>query len=150
MNERGPHLPGGAYSPLDALIRQALTRYGSFSSGQLTAEAALPFLHFANEIIDEVNQHPYRTGFPLIDYYTSLQDIRPVDDSIIVHGLMAKYAIQQRSEAAGLNDGLYNRTINSRLWHAIAGNTRIRVRPVDGGSNRSQSPTTNPYTGMPE
>lgn len=150
MNERGPHLPGGVYSPLNALITQALTRYGSFASGQMDADAALTFLHFANEIVDDVNQHPYRTGFPPIDYYLSLQDIRPIDDTIIVHGLMAKYAIQQRSEAAGLNDNLYNRTMAARLYYAVAGNSPIRVRPVDGGSNRASSAKTNPYTGMPE
>lgn len=150
MAERNPHLPGGGYSPLNALVRQALRRYGDFAVATVEGDTALLMLEFANLVLDDVEQHPYWTADAPLELYTALTDIRPVPDPIIVSGLLAHLAIQQQSDKQRTYFPLYQRDLNSQLWRRLNGNTPIRVRPMDGGSNASGSTRTNAINGLPQ
>ena len=139
-------------SPLESLIFQALRRYGDFSPGTLDGDVGLMFLEFANMVIDDIRMHPYApsttttttsgdtttttTTVNGIDYYESLQDVREIDDIIIVQGLLYHYALQQGSEKVSVYLPTYNTTLNRQLWRQKNGNTKIRMTVVDDGTNK--------------
>lgn len=140
-SDSNPHIKD-TYSPLEVLAFSALRRYGDFSPGSVDGDVMLMFVGFANEIIDEIRQHPYWDGSTL-DYYKHQQDTRPIPDNIIVTGLMAKYAEQQFSEKYQIYAPKYARTMNQLLWTRLNGNTKISLRVYD------KSPT-NATNGQPE
>jgi hypothetical protein len=150
MPQRNPHLPGKGHSPLDALIRSALRRYGDFQADSVEGEAALLLLELANLVIDEIQQHPYWTPEDEIEPYEALTDVRAVPDPIIVAGLLAHLSIQQASAKQKTYYPLYTQTINAYLWRRLNGNTPIRMRPMDGGSNRIHSTPANRINGLPQ
>ena len=141
------------YSPLRTLAMQALRRFGDFSPSTVDGDVLLMFIEFANIIIDDIRQHPYspRTSIVTtvngqkitttsandVDYYTSADEVREIDDQIIVAGLLAQYALQQGSEKIQIYQPNYHRTMNQQLWNALNGNTQIRLRVVDDGTNPS-------------
>jgi hypothetical protein len=84
-------------SSLQALSMQALRRFGDFHPGTVDGDVLLMFIEFANLVIDEIRMHPYHDGSE-INYYESVTDVRPIDDNIIVSGLLFHYAAQQGSE----------------------------------------------------
>ena len=153
------------YSPLRTLAMQALRRFGDFSPSTVDGDVLLMFIEFANIIIDEVRQHPYSprttttttvngqkvttTSANDVNYYTSADEVREIDDQIIVAGLLAHYALQQGSEKIQIYMPNYHRTMNQQLWNALNGNTQIRLRVVDDGTNPSNinGLKTNVYNG---
>ena len=153
------------YSPLRTLAMQALRRFGDFSPSTVDGDVLLMFIEFANIIIDEVRQHPYAprttttttvngqkvttTSANDVNYYTSADEVREIDDQIIVAGLLAQYALQQGSEKIQIYMPNYHRTMNQQLWNALNGNTQIRLRVVDDGTNPSNinGLKTNVYNG---
>lgn len=124
-----PHIRD-TYSPLETLAFNALRRYGDFTPGSVDGDVMLMFIGFANEIINEIRQHPYWDGTP-INYYKSQTDAREIPDNIIETGLLAKYAEQQFSEKYQIYSPKYARTMNQLLWERLNGNTKISLRVHD-------------------
>jgi len=129
-----PHITD-EYSPLETMIMQAVRRFGDFSPGTMSGDAALMFIEFANMVLDEVRMHPYWDGTEL-DYYQHLSDVRQVPDVIMVSGLLYHYASQQGSEKAQQYAAAFIRTISQQLWRRLNGNTAIEMRVTDNGTNR--------------
>jgi hypothetical protein len=129
MTGSSPHIIEGA-SPLEVLAMRALRRYGDFHPGTVDGDVILMFIDFANEILQDLRGHPYWST-PIEDY-TSQTETRPVPDNIIVTGLLYRYAIQQMSAKAPVYERLYFQTMNQTLWNLLNGNTRLRLRVVDG------------------
>ena len=111
------------YSPLEELIMQALRRHGEFTPSTVDGDVSLMMLEFANEVIDEINSHPYWTGL-VIDPYISIQDAREVPDNIIVLGMLFHYAIQQHSSKSQMASEKYFRTMNQTLYRTKHGTER--------------------------
>jgi hypothetical protein len=92
----------------------------------------LMFVDFANEIVDEIHSHPYWSAGAKIDYYLHPTDARPIPDHIMLSGLVAKYAIQQRSKVANDYEGRFLRALNLLLlqkkWPKI---DKIELGAVD-------------------
>jgi len=114
---------------------QALRRFGEFSPGTVDGDVLLMFIEFANMIIDDVRMHPYHDGTD-IDYYTSVDEARAIDDQIIIAGLLYHYSLQQGSDKLQIYMPLYQRALNQQLWRKYNGNTRIQMRVVDNGTNK--------------
>ena len=111
------------YSPLEELIMQALRRHGEFTPSTVDGDVSLMMLEFANEVLEEINSHPYWTGLQL-DPYISIQDAREVPDNIIVLGMLFHYAIQQHSSKAQAASEKYFRTMNQTLYRTKHGTER--------------------------
>lgn len=131
-----PHVRDN-YSPLSTLAMQAIRRFGDFNPGTIDGDVMLMFLEFANLIIDDVRMHPYHQGE--LDYYISPDDVREIPDQVIVNGLLYHYAMQQGSEKLQLYMPMYHRSLNQQLWYKLNGNTPIRMRIVDDGTNPANS-----------
>jgi len=134
VSSTNPQITDGN-TPLRILAMQALRRFGEFSPGTVDGDVLLMFLEFANLVIDDVRMHAYHDPSTEIDYYQALDETRPVDDTIIVAGLLAHYAAQQGSEKLGLLMPQYLQILNRQLWRNFNGNTQIKLRVVDDGTN---------------
>lgn len=130
-----PQVSGTEYSPLDALITKALRRYGDFAPETAEGDVTLMFIDFANEIIEELRQHPYWDTTKQLNYYVSQTETRDIPDVIMIAGLLAKYATQQLSQKAQALVPAYFRTMNLVLYNRMVGNGPIEMTVVDGGSN---------------
>lgn len=124
------------YSPLETMTMQAVRRFGDFSPGTMSGDAALMFIEFANMVIDEVRMHPYWDTATELDYYEHVAEIRPIPDPIMVAGLLYHYATQQASEKAEQYGALFIRAISRELWRLKNGNTPIQMRVMDNGTNK--------------
>lgn len=154
-----PHIPG-TYSPLESLTMSALRRFGDFHPSSSDGDVMLMFLEFGNQTLDEVRNHPYWDGTEL-DYYRHPQDIREVNDNIIIQGLLMQYAIQQGSANVQIYAPAYYQILNKELWDLLnrkdtvngggGGNTAIKLRRVDESvlnTTRSGAKKTSPITGL--
>jgi len=149
-SQTNPHITNGN-SPLRTLSMQALRRFGDFNATTVDGDVLLMFLEFANMVIDDVRSHAYapRTTYSsttgtsttndVIEYYRSVEEIRNVDDQIIVAGLLAHYSLQQGSNKAEIYMPIYYKTLNQQLWRALNGNTSIQLRIMDDGTNPANS-----------
>lgn len=137
------------YSPLNELIAKAIRRFGDFSAQSVQGDVENMFIEFANQIVDEYTQHPYFDGRQGVEYYSSATEFRPIEDQIMLAGLIAHYSFQQMSEKSPGYQTLYYRTMNQLMWKALNGNTPINIRPTDGGSNKQHSVVTNVTNGLP-
>ena len=153
------------YSPLRTLAMQALRRFGDFNPSTVDGDVVLMFLEFANMVIDDIRQHPYSarttvtttvngqkvttTSANDVDYYTSPDETREIDDQIIIAGILAHYAVQQGSEKMEIYMPNYYKTMNQQLWNELNGNTQIKLRVVDDGTNPANinGMKTNQYNG---
>lgn len=137
------------YSDLQTLSSQALVRHGEFSSSTVLADVSMMFIEFANMVLEEVRNHPYAdgTGLETVKDYVSFTDIREVPDEIIKAGLLFYYMEQQGDARAEQKYQLYIRTMNQRLWRLLNGNTKIQMRPVDGGTKKGRERPTSKYNG---
>tara|TARA_B100000949_G_scaffold54965_2_gene48420 strand:+ start:7264 stop:7863 length:600 start_codon:yes stop_codon:yes gene_type:complete len=145
---QNPHIRQG-HSPLETLALQALRQFGDFSPGTTDGAVLSMFIEFANYIVDDIRQHTYYTGYPVLDYYESVHDARPINDSIIRCGLLYHYAIQQGSDKMQIYAPMYHQQLNRHLWNELNGNTKIRLRIVDDGTNkRNFSDKTSTYNGL--
>lgn len=142
-----PHITDD-FSPLQVLIFDALEEFGEMQPGTVAGDVARMFLRFANKVVEQVRQHPYWSD-PL-DYYVSINDVRPIPDAIMVAGLLMHYSIQQRSDKSQAYRPLFFETLNSVLWNRLNGNTPIRMRVVDGGSSPRYDERTNKVNGLVE
>lgn len=111
------------YSPLEELIMQALRRHGEFTPSTVDGDVALMMMEFANEVLEEVNSHPYWTDL-VLNPYISIQDAREVPDNIIVLGILFHYAIQQHSSKAQAASDKFFRTMNQTLYRMKHGTKR--------------------------
>jgi len=145
-----PHVAGeSSYSPLSAIIDIALSQYGEFAPSSVDAGGKLMLLTLANNIVEEVRQHPYNENADL-DYYGSLEDVIEIPDIIMVNGLKYQLAMQQGSAKTQINGMIHYQTLNRVLWNRYNGNSKVSFRPVDGGSNTSFAETTSAKNGQPE
>lgn len=128
-----PHVQDD-FAPLNELAKRALRRFGDFSPHSVPGDVMMMFIEFANHVVEEVNQHPYRDHVEPVPYYTDAHQRRPIADQIMLNGLIALYAFQQMSEKTPGYQQLFFQTMNRILWAERNGNTRIQMRPVDGGS----------------
>jgi hypothetical protein len=119
------------YSPLEVLAIRALRRYGDTSPGTVDGDVISMFIDLANEIVTEVNAHPYRENMPKIDFYTHYTDKRPIHDAIIVNGLLFYYSIQQMSSKAKVYEATYYRTMNAMFNTDANGNGRPELKLLD-------------------
>jgi len=149
-SQTNPQVTNGK-SPLRTLSMQALRRFGDFNATTVDGDVLLMFIEFANMIIDDIRMHPYAprttysttsgdntttsTSIDPLSYYKSIDESRDIDDQIIVSGLLAHYSLQQSSDKIKIYMPNYQRTLNQQLWKALNGNTSIRLRVVDNGSN---------------
>lgn len=122
MASMNPHIRDD-YSPLQELIMQALRRHGEFSSSSVDGDVSLMLMEFANEVLEEINSHPYWTG-EILKPYISIQEARKVPDNIIVLGVLFHYAVQQHSSKAQAASEKFFRTMNQTLYRAKHGNER--------------------------
>ena len=136
-----PHVDlGTGFSPLADLMSRALLRFGDAATMQPSGDLALLLLDMANMLVEEINMHPYWNGAK-VAYYEHPADRRPIPDNIITAGLAGLYASQQGSDKAAQLLTSYYRTLNSVLWHDLAGNSKLRIRTFDKGY-------TDPITGL--
>ena len=146
---QNPHLRNGN-SSLETLALQAIRQFGDFNPGTVDSSVLSMFLQFANQIIDDIRAHPYYPGHPVLDYYQSVTDARPINDTIIRSGLLYHYSMQQGSEKVEMYAPAYFRAMNQLLWQELNGNTAIRLRIVDEGTNkRNFKDKTSSYNGRP-
>jgi len=122
---------GGKYAHLSELMAMGLVIFGDSNVDMIDGALAHLMLKFANDIVDEVNMHPYREGMDQIARYISIEDKRPIDDHIMMDGLAAAYAKHQRSDKAIVLMSDYYKTMNRKLWQERNGNTPIDVRAFD-------------------
>lgn len=95
-----PHLGGGASSSLEALALRALRRYGEMAVSSAEGDAMALFLDYGNEIIDDILGHPYFPVGGVLPYYGHVSERRGIPDHIVVQGLLARHAKQQKSSKA--------------------------------------------------
>jgi len=145
-----PHISGDNTSRLEDLSRMVFRRYGDFSASTVEAEALSMMIELANMVVDDVRMHPYATtAMHSIPYYHAMQERRAIPDNIMVAGLLFYYAEQQGSERVSSYGPKFARTMNQELWRQTAGNTKLQMRPWDGGTNKTRNAaTTDPNTGL--
>lgn len=124
-----PHL-SQPYSTLETLSLQALRRYGDMHPGTVDGEVMLMFIEFANLILEDLRIHPYWDN-PEIDYYTHMQETRPVPDQVMVSGLLYHYSIQQQSSKLEAYGPMYFKSMNRILYSRKYGSGPIQVTPWD-------------------
>jgi hypothetical protein len=129
-----PHL-SEPYSNLEALVFQALRRYGDMHPGTIDGEVMMMFVEFANLVIEDLRGHSYWDN-PEIDYYTHPSEQRPIPDSIVVSGLLYHYSVQQQSNKIEAYGPMYFKMMNRILYQRKFGSGKIEVSPWD----RSQAP----------
>lgn len=140
-NDASPHIRD-IHAPLSELASRALRRYGDGAAETVDGETMNLMLDLANEIIEEVRQHPYfDTTKTELDYYQHITDSRPISDLIIIHGLLYRYAVQQASDKQQLFLPLFYQLMNRILWDQKNGNKAINFTVVDGGSNPRNKPS---------
>ena len=96
-------------------------------------------IELANRVIEDVRQHPYWDGGD-IDYYTDIQERRPIPDMIMIDGLSTHYFIQQGSDKAMVHLQLYQSNMANILHQRAYGNKPYTRSVTDGGSNPSYKP----------
>lgn len=136
-----PHRAHGEYSPLSDLILKGLARFGESSPSSVLPDVQSMMVDFANEIVMDVNQHPYHPT-PRIEFYQSANEVRSIPDVAMVAGLAFKYSLQQASEKTSYLSALYYRTLAHALFDQKYGNAKITMEPTDGGSNPYYRPET--------
>ena len=133
-SELAPHKSAEG-ADLQTLMEMALANWGDGSPASLFGDMGPLFLLHANMIVEDVRQHPYWVATNEIDYYESLSDKTSIPDIIMIAGLTARHAVQQRSQNAQALYQDYYRVLNQTLWNRYNGNTKVQMRPMDGGSN---------------
>lgn len=131
-----PYAAGkNSYSPLEDLVRSALTRAGNYSPSRIDGEVMMMMIELANRVVEEVRRHPYWTGGD-IDYYNDPTEWRPINDLVMIDGLTAHYFIQQGSEKAMVFLQLYQANLTDTLLERDIGNKKLEFNIKDGGSNK--------------
>jgi hypothetical protein len=124
-----PHL-SEPYSNLEALVFQALRRYGDMHPGTVDGEVMMMFVEFANLVIEDLRGHVYWDN-PEMDYYTHPSQQREIPDSIIVAGLLYHYSVQQQSNKIEAYGPMYFKMMNRILFQRKYGSGKIEMSPWD-------------------
>lgn len=122
-------------TPLEDLVRSALTRAGNFSPSRIDGEVMMMMIELANRIVEEIRRNPYWAGGD-IDYYNDPTECRPIPDMIMIDGLTAHYLIQQGSDKAMVFLQMYQANLTDTLHNRTHGNKGYAVNIKDGGSNK--------------
>ena len=122
-------------TPLEDLVRSALTRAGNFSPSRIDGEVMMMMIELANRVVEEVRRNPYWTGGD-IDYYNDPTECRAIPDMVMIDGLTAHYLIQQGSDKAMVFLQMYQANLTDTLHHRSQGNKGYTVTIKDGGSNK--------------
>ncbi len=122
-------------TPLEDLVRSALTRAGNFSPSRIDGEVMMMMIELANRVVEEVRKNPYWTGGD-IDYFNDPTECRHIPDMIMIDGLTAHYLIQQGSDKAMVFLQMYQANLTDILHHEAHGNKGYTVTIKDGGSNK--------------
>lgn len=132
------------YSPLETLIEDAYSDFGNMSVETLDGNVKRMLLRWANRIVEDMRIHPY-FSIPDLDYYTSLQDTRPIPDVIMELGLHYHYAKWQKSTSAATALIEYTKMANQVLYQRKYGGGKIQMNTVDKPSVvQSTTPTSKP------
>lgn len=138
------------YAPLERLINQALVRYGDYFPETSDGEVSSVMLQYANEVIEEIRQHPYASDEDINRrYYNSITEKRSVPDPIMIIGMAFHYATDQLSAKSQPLGRRYYQLLNSIMWRKLNGNTALQVRVTDGGSHKSYGPESQVTNGLP-
>jgi len=124
-----PHL-NTPHSPLETLIEDAFSDFGNMSIDTLDGSVKRMFLRWANRIVEDMRIHPYFT-YPDLDYYTTLQDIRPIPDTIMQLGLLYHYSKWQKSATAAVASVEYRTMPTQILYQRKYGSGQLQVNTVD-------------------
>lgn len=122
------------YSPLSALITQALRRFGDFSPHSVQGEVGQMFLEFANLVVDDINRHPYAEELydEPVEYYTQIDQARAIPDVIMRQGLLLYYSEQQHSSKLQTASPHYYEVLNGKLYQLYSGGSpKLRMQVVD-------------------
>lgn len=103
------------YAPLDVLTLRALRRYGEMAPSTVDGETTIMFMDYANSILDDIMEHPYWQKGVELAYYTHQTETRPVPDTLLLAGLIAKYALDQASAKAQRYEADYYKRLNQVL-----------------------------------
>ena len=122
-------------TPLEDLVRSALTRAGNFSPSRIDGEVMMMMIELANRVVEDIRKNPYWTGGD-IDYYNDPYECRPIPDMVMIDGLTAHYLIQQGSDKAMVFLQLYQSNLTDILHTRAHGNAGYTVNIKDGGSNK--------------
>jgi hypothetical protein len=120
------------YGTLSSIAIRALRQYGDMAPDVSYSGVADLMIDFANEIIEDIRQHPYATIRDReLDYYTHTEDTREVPDNIMKAGLMHRYASQQESTKAPRLRNKYYNVLNQTLFNRRYGHQKIEMQPLD-------------------
>jgi hypothetical protein len=103
------------YAPLEQLAQRAISRLGELGVSTVEAETYLKFIDYANAILDDVMAHPYWEKGKEIPYYNHQTEKRPVPDTVMVPGLLARFAADMDSRKAQVYFGEYYNRLNQVL-----------------------------------
>lgn len=131
-------------SSLETLALRALRRYGEMSPSTVDAETILMFMDYANNVLDDVMEHPYWQKGYEVPYYIHVTQSRPVPDSLLLAGLIAKYALDQTSAKSQKYEGDYYKRLNQMLARAKFGvGATFELMPVDYTDSAQTIPGVN-------
>jgi len=118
------------YSPLENLITDAFERFGNMEAQSVDSNVKRIMLRYANKIVEDVRIHPY-ASLPDLDYYTSLQETRPIPDEIMISGLVYHYAKWMDSSKARTFFAEYGQALNQILYQRKYGSGKLQMNTVD-------------------
>lgn len=127
-----PHLTDGSNSSLSYLSGRAIAQSGEMSQSTTEGDVSLLMLDWANEIVDDIRSHPYYDNVPVLGYYTSLEDKRPIADTLMISGLLAKYMVWLGSKKAPEKEARYFARLNQQMYYAATGGSiALELQVVD-------------------
>lgn len=122
---QNPHI-SEPYSPLETLITDAFERFGNMDASSMDGNIKRIMLRYANKIVEDIRVHPY-ASLPDLDYYTDLQQRRPIPDEIMISGLAYHYAKWQDSSKAKTFFAEYGQILNQILYQRKFGSGKIQM-----------------------
>ena len=135
------------FSPLEDLVRSALTRAGNFSPSRIDGEVMMMMIELANRVVEDCRKNPYWAGGD-IDYYNDPTQWRAIPDMVMIDGLTAHYLIQQGSDKAMVFLKMYQANLSDTLHHRVFDNKSYEFNITDGGSNKRYKPKVTPKTSV--
>jgi len=105
------------------------------SPSTMDAETMLMFMDYANSVIDDLMEHPYWTKGVSVPYFTHTTQTRPVPDTVLLAGLISKYAIDQDSKKANVYNTDYLKRLNQVMARTKFGvGAEFSMQAVDNGT----------------
>lgn len=119
------HLVDGDPSTLETLALLALRRFGETSVSSMEGDALALFVLYGNEVIDDIRAHPYTSPGTELRYYAHITERRAIPDHLLVAGLLARHARDQKSKKADEYMGAYFSKLNQALMTAKFGSGAV-------------------------